>query len=290
MDIEIKKKCVYEFDTDQNGFPTFTKKNLEFLNAILHYDSPYSVFSDEMTSEYRDSYAGIFESEDFFDFPASESLDECDELGNPVDDLYRAIVSLDTLNSTHLSSEGKGGGNKGRAKVAAKIREYGGKNLKNALEKGDIEIVGMIADRNVGGKHNFSFASKFCAYASLHALKKDNYCIYDEILQSILPYYAWMYVDDPKIDCTILYKRVTGKTTRNESLVYQYKEKGDYKAYRELIDAIIAGIKNKIGVEISYADFDHMLWYYFKGSKSKILGAMECLPYREVARRKRKSS
>ena len=282
----IKKASPYEFDTDQNGFPTFTKKNIDFLNGILRYDSNYSTSSDKNNPEYQSSYAGILESESFFDFSASS--DERDELGNPIDNLYRAIVSIDKINSTHLASEGNTGKseksdkkrNKGRARVAEKIRELGGQELKEALRNGDASIIEMIADAEVGGKHNFSFATKFCSYTSIHALGLDNYCIYDEILQLVLPYYAYMYIDDfdGKIYKTVKATRANGYNSRNESLVSLFKQNNDYNGYRELIKRIIYGIKAKIGVEISFADFDHMLWYYFKGSKSKITNAMSCLP------------
>ena len=59
---------------------------------------------------------------------------------------------------------------------------------------------------------------------------------------------------------------------------FLYKSRHQMLCIRSLIDKIIAGVKKKIGVSITYADFDHMVWYYFKGSKSKIISAMEHLP------------
>ena len=231
--IVVKKESPYEFDTDQNGFPTFTQKNIDFLNGILRYDSNYSTSSDKNTPEYQSSYTGILEQDDFFDFSASASSTKLDELGNPIDNLYRVIISIDKINSTHLSSEGNNSKhensvekrNKGRAKVAKAIRNYGGEQLREALQKGDASLIDTIADPKVGGKYNFSFATKFCSYVSIHALKLDNYCIYDEILQLVLPYYAYMYVDD--FDAT-LYKTVkgtksNGNNSRNESLVSEFK-------------------------------------------------------------------
>jgi len=289
----------YEFDTDENGLPTFTQKNIAFLNGILRYDSNYSTSSDKSNSEYQNSYAGLLENTDFFSFPPLRDSEGYDELGERIDVLYKVIESIDKINSTHLSSEGnskKDNGtsnekrNKGRAKVAAKIREIGGQNLNNLLENADTEIVNKIADSLVGGKHNFSFATKFCSYVSIHALGKDNYCIYDEILQSVLPYYAYMYVDDFKKKYPYIYKTINatksnGYKTRNESLVYQYKIDDNYAGYKKLIDEIINGIKNKTGENISYADFDHLVWYYFKGSKNKILFAMSKLPENKVSRK-----
>ena len=284
------KESPYEFDTDQNGFPTFTQKNIDFLNGILRYDSNYSTSSDKNNPEYQASYAGILERGNFFDFPATSTSTEYDELGNPIDDLYRVIVSIDKLNSTHLSSEGNstnstssGKRNKGRAKIAHAIRDYGGEKLKESLQKGDTSIIDVIADPTVGGKHNFSFATKFCSYVSIHALEKDNYCIYDEILQQVIPYYAYMYIDDfdNKLYKTVKATKANGNLSRNESLVYILKQNKDYSGYRKLIDNIIVGVKNKIDVSITYADFDHLVWYYFKGSKSKIISAMNCLPKKQ---------
>jgi hypothetical protein len=235
MDLSVdKKESPYEFDTDQNGFPTFTQKNIDFLNGILRYDSNYSTSSDKNNPEYQSSYAGILEQGDFFNFSDSASSTEFDELKNPIDNLYRVIVSIDKINSTHLSSEGNSSKseksvekrNKGRAKVAQAIRNYGGEQLREALKKGDTGIIDVIADPSVGGKHNFSFATKFCSYVSIYALRMDNYCIYDEILQQVLPYYAYMYIDD--FDNT-LYKTVkptkrNGNLTRNESLLSTLKQ------------------------------------------------------------------
>ena len=294
MNITVKTSSTYEFDTDQNGFPTFTKKNIEFLNGILRYDSSYSTSSDKNNPEYQNSYAGILEGkgEDFFNFSPTAASSEVDELGNPIDDLYRVIVSIDNINSTHLSSEGNSNNsetsnekrNKGRAKVAQEIRNLGGDYLKESLQAGNTEIIETIADSNVGGKRNFSFATKFCSYVSIHALGQDKYCIYDEILQQVLPYYAYMYIDDDTL-YKDLYKTIKAtkrnKDSRNESTVSSFKqEKDGYEKYRNIINKIIEGVKNKINVTISYADFDHMVWYYFKGSTSKRLNAMKCLPHK----------
>ena len=128
--IVVKKESPYEFDTDQNGFPTFTQKNIDFLNGILRYDSNYSTSSDKNTPEYQSSYTGILEQDDFFDFSASASSTKLDELGNPIDNLYRVIVSIDKINSTHLSSEGNNSKhensvekrNKGRAKAPGRSK------------------------------------------------------------------------------------------------------------------------------------------------------------------------
>jgi hypothetical protein len=284
----------YEFDVDEYGVPAFTKKNIAFLNGILKYDSNYSTSTDENNEDNMQTYVGMLQQSNFFSFTSSVGNEERDELGNPKDILYKVIESMDKINSTHLSSEGNskkegeitsGKRNKGRAKMAAKIRDISGEKLETLLKQGDAGLVGTLADPSVGGKHNFSFATKFCAYVSLYALGEDNYCIYDEIVQSVLPYYAYIYVDENLFEEKYknIYRTVKGTkannyTSRNESLVNQYKDADDYAGYRTLINDIIKGIEQKTGNKLTYAEFDRLVWYYFKGSKSKISTAMKILP------------
>lgn len=258
-----KENSTYQFDTDQNGYPTFTQKNLDFVTAIISYDSNYSSSSVQSDSLAEDNYVSILSREDFF------ALNKLDQV----------ITSIDKINSTHLSSEGsrvKGGG--GKEKTAEAIRRIGGEELRKRLEEGDPVLVHEIASA-VPNKYNFSFASKFCAYASQHALKKHNFCIYDKVLQSVLPYYYYIYVDGDGY--RNLYKTVRGRAD-NESIISDHcqdrKNTNGYAQYRQLIDDIISGIEEKCGICIDYEAFDHIVWYYFKGTNSKVQKAMNLLP------------
>ena len=255
-EFEIKPGTTYAFDLDQNGFPTFTKKNVAFVTAIIGYDSNYSLAS--ATGNYEE----IFAEPDFWDF----------------NKLYEAIVSIDKINSTHLASEGSGvKGGHGREITTAFIKEIGGETLKRRLTNADPMLVWEIANA-VKTKYNFSFASKFCVYASKHALGVDHYCIYDNIVQAVLPYYFYIYVDGEE------YRRFykTKKGGNNESILnelFKQKENIDgYKNYRECVDKIIAGIEKKCGVHLEYKEFDNILWYCFKGSDTRVQAAMNCLP------------
>lgn len=315
-DFIIKKSdSHYKFDTDKFGFPTFTKKNIEFLNAILQYDSNYRSSSGEYQlhkndqnyantiKEYEESYAWILQNKeiDFFNsfkklYPNLNEKDNKDKLGKPIDALYKVIESIDKINSTHLAAEGTiKKKNKGREIVAERIREIGGEHgekLKERLKSKDkdekAKLVKEIATA-VETKLNFSFATKFCAYVSTHALNDpDNFCIYDNVVQSVLPYYAKMYVDESIYEekkYSELYKTVKStkaneKKPHYESLVEKkYRNKDGYKGYMELIDDIIEGIETKTGEKITYQDFDHMVWYYFKGSKGRVRDAMAALDW-----------
>lgn len=246
----------YKLDLDQNGFPTFTQKNIAFITAMISYDSTYSKASE------KGGYESIFQEPDFWDF---KNLD-------------MAIISLDRINSTHLASEGhKKGANQGREITAKYIREsIGSEILKQRLINKDPQLVNEIAAA-VNTKYNFSFASKFCAYASRFALRMDNYCIYDNIVQAILPYYYYIYVDGDGY--RKLYK--TNLSGNNQSIVEtKYREKSNpngYDAYRQCVDDIIAGIRQKCGITVTYSQFDSVLWYCYKGSESKIQNALNCL-------------
>lgn len=50
-----------------------------------------------------------------------------------------------------------------------------------------------------------------------------------------------------------------------------------YKRYARLIGRIISENKRKTGYGISRKDFDHLLWYYFKGNDDRIERARDCI-------------
>ena len=51
----------YEFDTDSNGFPVFTRKNIAFLQALIENDSDYRISYDYDNEKFESSYAGLLE-------------------------------------------------------------------------------------------------------------------------------------------------------------------------------------------------------------------------------------
>ena len=78
----------------------------------------------------------------------------------------------------------------------------------------------------------------------------NNFSIYDNILRQILPYYYYQYVNKD----TIL-------TINNK-----YMLKNGYENYNNKIAEILSNYKVK-NEKISRKDFDHLLWYYYKGDK-----------------------
>ena len=135
-----------------------------------------------------------------------------------------------------------------------------------------------IALNAVDGRYTFSFASKYCAYmarALYKGEKADQYAIYDKIMRDILPYYAWAYLGE-------VYIKRTRSTIQDR---FAKRGAGKYEEYRNLIDRIILFAEKNTNVEyrISRKDFDHLLWYYFKGSSDnpRIVSAMQCVGKQE---------
>ena len=284
------EKC-FEFDFIENTkIPKFTKKNLALINTFLKYNSSYSAAENADEGSYaqilKDNTETFFCFEKPADADEKTNKDDIDENGKIKTKLYRVIESIDKINSTHLASEGGGKRNenepkknKGRVYTEEVIRNID--NIKERLMEGDPQIVFEIASA-VGTKYNFSFATKFCTYVSELALERpDLYCIYDDVVQAILPIYIYYYVGTEKAK---EYYKVVNKSKpelrRIESTVSQLKSKdkeNGYAEYRDLIDEIIKGIKEKDGLEVTYSEFDHILWYYFKGSKQKIQEALNTM-------------
>ncbi len=251
---------VMSFEVDENGLPTLCQKNFAIIDLLISNDSNYR------KSDNRD-----------------ENYEKILKEGIPTksEDIKKVVKLIDKQNSTHLSSEGQKykGASNGREITAMKIQkliESG--ELEKSLKNGDVEIIHKIANavneyhkennNYLCSKYNFSFATKFCAYTSKFALNKDNYCIYDNVVSKVLPYYAKMYIDKK------YWHNRNGKIT---SEFINRKGKEDYINYRQVIDEILASAKVKHGYKISYKEFDNLLWYYFKGEPSRLNKAYEAL-------------
>jgi len=264
-------KDFLSFDLDENGAPLFTQNNIKLINTFLKYDSKYSSAENESNINYNSSYAGILKSlkSDFFNFKRYEDyINEKDYVENDV--LYKVIESIDKINSTHLASEGRKGGNKGRIKTAIGISKI--INLKKLLNSGDANLVQTIATFATTNK--ISFASKFCHYVCRFALDNENlYCVYDSVVQSILPYYLYKYnVHEFK------QTYITKRTKNNVSTLDDNKDNNTYAKYRNYIDKLIINLKKETNIKITYSVLDHLLWYFFKGSPALVQSLMKLLP------------
>lgn len=240
----------FEFDYDKNRVIALTEDNVARINFIINNDSKYRQFHNKNNPTSIDSL--ILNSETPWD----------------LDKIINIVTAIDKQNSTHQDFTGikKNDSNhllknNGGRKKTAEFIYYNIDDLYNRLEKGDESLVNEIAkalyNDDGTGRYTFSFASKFCTYVSQVLYNSDEYCIYDNVLACVLPYYEWAYLGKDNY---------FGKTKSkiSKSLGIDDK-KGDYCSYKGLIDDIRYSNKELTRYLISRKDFDKLLWYYFKG-------------------------
>lgn len=242
MKIISNKEKPYVLDTDENDAVALTEKNVEFIKSIIRIDSSYR---NSLDKEYEGSSAYIITKK----FYKNTDFDFSDR-----DNVKELVKALDKENSTHLSvAEGI----KNTTEKIFSMRE----GFKERLLCGDPDLVCEIA-KATKGRNNFSFATKFCSFTCRHAFEgtsnQDNYCIYDNVIANILPYYAYIFLGKKYIERT------------KSNIEKTFKATGDYKGYRQLIDDIIEQSEKETGYKISRADFDSVIWYYYKGGNKKV--------------------
>lgn len=246
----INIKGTYEMDLDKNGFVALTEKNVQFINGVLSLDSSYrKAFRAE-----KDSAAFYIKNVFYNNGKFSHDPEEIEEV----------IRRIDKENSTHLAVSGsKKGDNKGiektKNKVSELFKEENEEIIVERLKAADADLVAEIAAA-VENRNNFSFASKFCTFVTRAAFDEDGYCIYDKVLSDVLPYYAWVYLGENKYI-----------NKNNNSIIEKtFKDSKDYNGYRDLVNSIIAKSNEITGANIKKSDFDHLIWYYFKGDEKLV--------------------
>ena len=250
---------MYKLDLDGNGAPLFTKKNFDIIDCILRYDSNYRAVTDESYPEYKKHYAYILKNGTNPQLPKDR------------DTLKKVIASINKIDSTHLYV------GKAFEKILDYIDSIPSPSLSVKIKMSDNSIVDNIANAskiNGGKRFNISFASKFCAYVSRIVFGLDNYCIYDNVVQSVLPYYHYLYSGSAN-GC--VYYRKDNKNN-NRSTVAESVCRYGYAWYRKVVDETLLGIKNAFNVDLTYAKFDHLVWYYFKGSEELRQRLLNTLP------------
>lgn len=105
------------------------------------------------------------------------------------------------------------------------------------VAQGDPELVSQLAKCN-GRVNLFSFASKYCTYHNVDAYRRDDYSIFDSVVQDALPHYI------PKL---------------KRSNVAEWRTSYNYLAFSNCIGELLE--KNNIHVPYRRRKFDHFLWY-----------------------------
>ena len=249
---------MYNLDLDCNGAPIFTKKNFDIIDCILRYDSNYRATTDKSYPDYCGTYADVLSNGGKPHIPTTK------------DKLRAVIKSIDKMNSTHLSVQN------GVEITTDYIWNLTMSVLEQRLSAGDDSLVMDIANaviNNGGTRINLSFASKFCAYVSKIVFDLDNFCIYDNVIQSVLPYYHFTYAG---AGTPLYYKK--NRANNNVSDISRIIHTEGYSAYRKTIDETLNGIQFTTGMSVTYEMFDHLIWYYYKGSEKLRTLLLNTLP------------
>jgi len=229
---------ILKFELDKNGFPKLTEKNVKLIDFIIKNDSNYRSDNDK-----ENRLSTIILVKQYQKEPSKENL-------------RKVIKAIDKQNSTHLSVTGQEKGSNQGIELTTKYIFYkiGINELNKQIKHEQNSLVDDIAKNSIPNRYVISFASKFCTYMSRYMFnKEDKFSIYDGVMSSILPYYYYQYVNEKE-------KIVITK---------EVMKKRGYKWYSDIICKIIKEAEEKENYKISRKDFDHLLWYYYKGDKDK---------------------
>ena len=291
------------FEFDGKNYPSLTKKNRDFIEAILSIDSNYRQYTNNTINHHiykniEDPLSKIFkrlndENEDF------------------KTNLLKIIVLIDTSNSTHLSASFYTGDDNSEF-LTINNKEYnvlnGLKEMRDRIAKSIHnvnELIGAIKtpfdpyDKNhifnimneptikreknkkynevnetyiqKNKKFNTSFVSKFLSYCYSYLIGSDNmYSKYDNVLAKYLPiYYANYYYKNSEIKIDenryIISesKRAQLKKQGIERLKIEYAKL--YEKYNNDIQDIIDELK-KANINLTRDEVDHIIWYTLKGN------------------------
>ncbi len=269
----IKDESPYVLDRAIRGdidIPALTRKNADFIEAILRLDSNYKKDVD-VDSTPGDKFNPFGYKENNKTKSKSEYcgstaywFNKMNNGGDFKECLLGAIISIDRVNSTHLEST-KDGRNKIKEIIIDKCHSV--KGLKKELNKDfriDFEhhLIGLMSvELAAAGKEtlrsNLSFASKFCAYASLYLGTKIEYSKYDNVVATHLKNYIKVYLNDKSIRVHQYKYDSYRKKNSEDGLEYT---SNIYCKYYKIIGDIIDLLKSK-GVLMDRNEFDSIVWY-----------------------------
>ncbi len=249
-----------------------TKKNSDFIEAVIKLDSNYareseskspdSGFDPEInSSNSQNKYSGSA----IYWFERMKTAESEDEFRKCV---LGAIIAIDNSNSTHL--EASVDGRKEMCnRICNKCKSYEDiiDELNKPFDGSKTEHLISILTAPIqskgkdGYRYNLSFATKFCSYAAKHLGATNQYSKYDNVVSDALPSYVNLFLGRKEAKSTYKIKQEWRYKESNEQLLLRLAL---YKKYTDSINAII--IKNApINNELTSEQLDHIIWYTFKG-------------------------
>ena len=150
------------------------------------------------------------------------------------------IALIDMTNSTNL--------NKHLSKVhlTKLIDKVMNCKFDERVAAGDDSLIGELAKNEI---NLFSFFSKYCLYHNYYVYQRDDFVIFDGIMQNHIGQFISFYE----------YKGKTYSATQIKNCVEKMRLTYDYKGYLNLIDSIL--ISNNINSADKHRKFDWFVWY-----------------------------
>lgn len=271
----------YELDRVEtsNGVVALTRKNADFIEAVVRLDSNYG--DDLIIKEPSKGYDPESNAQKSSKKNRGSTAYWFGEMQKPNCDFSRcvlgAIISIDITNSTHLEAAYFLDQSGNKVPCRKRMRDIICSQCSNCQELVDLlnqlfepknhnHLISLLTAKTVskkGGKprYNISFATKFCAYASLFLKANNKYSKYDNIVSDALPKYEEIYLGRKKR--TKEYK-IEHNKLKNKSDAENYQYRLDvYANYAKTIDDILEFL-NTTGVSLTKEEFDHIVWYSFK--------------------------
>lgn len=258
----------YVLDT---SVPALTEKNAMFIEAVVGLDSNYNRDTDinSCPDDGFDVFRNVSKAENKYCGSSAYWFNQMlQPRANFEKCLLGAIISIDRTNSTHLEAA-----RNGRLEMKRIIMEscHSVYELKRELNRSFINdpsnhlIFKMCVDLPAKGKNgmrsNLSFASKFCAYASRCLKTHFEYSKYDNVVSKHLKDYIDIYLKQKITQNTYKYSPETKKKSEDT----QKYLIDIYTRYYQIIGDIIVSLRINENIRIDRNEFDHIVWYGYKG-------------------------
>jgi len=252
---EHEKSKLFAFNTithRQRELVVISQRNVTIAESMIRNDSGFYKMANvnmQPAPGFEDK-PHLYQGSSAFWFTKLKELKDGKENKYSVEQIIKyAVNAVDRENSTHLNSDGVG-----REQIKKRIVDVYKTGrlfelLKNPGEK--YYLFHKIAeetepeDENKSKRTNYSFASKFCHYASFYLFdgekEQDNYSIWDSVIRKSLKFYFDLYnlkVSDYNFD--------------------------EYESYQDAIIKVITCSQEKV----SRNGFDHLIWLYYRGRLS----------------------
>lgn len=268
--IHNENPYVLDYVDNEYKLPALTLKNAKFIEAVVHLDSNYAkdlevnVPSENYDPEVNaESSQGMYCGSTAYWFNEMKK-DNC----NFRKCVLGAIIAIDSTNSTHLEAA-YSGRKIMRDIICKKCSSY--HDLLNMLNipfdsSNHEHLISLLTKKTIAKKdnvprYNLSFATKFCAYASIFLNANIKYSKYDNIVSDALPKYVKVYLNKIVNAREFKINSYQRKNLTDEEK-YQYRldvfEKYS-RAINEIIESLV--IEN---IFISREELDHIIWYGLK--------------------------